>query len=123
MRGADLDDNDYLDFFKTWTKQITNNEVTIPLEEKPVFIEEETPDEISVTISKPKDGHLHVFDREITSIARNTIIIGGITIEVDAYSKEGIGKVEFYINGVLRYSDYEEPYGWLWAETFLVGMS
>jgi hypothetical protein len=114
--GADLKESDYPDFFKTSVKQVTENEVTITLEKNPVLIEEAH--EISVTINKPKERHLYVFDREIMPIAR-TIIIGGITIEVDAHSMEGIDKAEFYIEDVLRHSDYEEPYSWLWDETVL----
>ena len=44
------------------------------------------------------------------------IIIGPIEIEVNATDDYGIIAVDFYINGVLREIDYEEPYVWMWDD-------
>ena len=49
-----------------------------------------------------------------------SVIIGKITIAVDAFDEDGISKVEFYIDDVLRFTDHNEPYSWLWNE-FAVG--
>ena len=58
-----------------------------------------------------------VHDREvIPTIFRNTIILGKVTIEVEASDEEGIEKVEFYLNGNIKFTDYSEPYSWLWNE-------
>ena len=72
---------------------------------------------VSIGIIKPRDGYLYVFDREtIPTIFGNIIIIEGITIEADAYDEDGIDRVEFYIDGVLKNTDTDSPYEWLWDE-------
>ena len=72
-----------------------------------------------LTIKKPKDGYLYIFDREIIPL-KNTIIIGRITVYADASdSTTGIEKVEFYLDGVLKSTVMEEPYGWLCEEQTL----
>jgi hypothetical protein len=71
----------------------------------------------TVEITRPKERYLYLFDREIMPIGL-TLIIGPIAISADAYDEEsGINKVEFYIDDELKYTDYEEPYEWLWDET------
>ncbi|HEC86507.1 MAG TPA: hypothetical protein ENI49_01355 [Thermoplasmatales archaeon] len=75
----------------------------------------------AVYIKKPTDGYLYILDRKVMpTIFGNTIILGRITIEADASDEEGIEKVEFYINGNIRFTDYSEPFSWLWDE-FAVG--
>ena len=92
----------------------------IPISETPVFVEE-TSVQINVNIARPKEGHLYAFDQEIMpTIFHSTIIIGEITVEVDAYDEDGIEKVEFYIDDILRNTDTYPPYEWLWNE-FAVG--
>ena len=73
---------------------------------------------VSIAIKKPLEGYLYIFDRQIAPILGNTLIIGPITIEVDARGE--ISKVEFYIDGNLKFTDYDEPYSWLWNE-FAIG--
>ena len=68
-----------------------------------------------VEITKPKENHLYIFNRQIMPVD-NTIIIGKITIETSVYGGEGIDKVEFYVDNVLKSTDDEEPYSWLWNE-------
>ena len=69
-----------------------------------------------VEITRPKKGFLYVLGREIIPFP-NAIIIGGITIEVDATGPEsGIDRVEFYINNRLEHTDGEKPYQWKWDE-------
>jgi hypothetical protein len=88
----------------------------IPISETPIFVEE-TSVQINVNIARPKEGHLYVSDQEIMpTIFHSTIIIGEITIKADAYDEDGVDRVEFYIDGVLKSSDTEYPYGWLWDE-------
>ena len=67
-----------------------------------------------VYLDKPNDGYLYFANREImpTPFGR-TVIIGKITIEVAAYNVE---RVEFYVDGKLKYTDEEKPYEWLWNE-------
>ena len=72
---------------------------------------------LNTIIKKPREGYLYVFDRKIMpTIFGNIIIIGKITIEVGAYGENGIDRVEFYIDGVLKDTDTEYPYEWLWNE-------
>lgn len=68
---------------------------------------------ISVKIEKPKMGYLYIFDREILPINRNTIIVGGITVEANSNGN----MVEFYIDDELKRTDTESPYEWFWDET------
>lgn len=70
-----------------------------------------------ITINVPREGYLHIFGREILpTIYGNTVIIGKITVGVDAYSVHNMEKVEFYVDDELRFTDYEAPYEWLWDE-------
>jgi len=71
-----------------------------------------------IYIERPRD-HLYIFDREIAPF-KLPIIIGKITVTADAYDEDGIQKVEFYIDGILKYNDTQQPYQWLWNE-FAVG--
>ncbi|MBC7080759.1 MAG: choice-of-anchor J domain-containing protein [Thermoplasmatales archaeon] len=68
----------------------------------------------TVTIVKPRNA-LYVMDREIIPLPM-PVIIGGITIEATASSTTGIAKVEFYIDGVLKFTDTSAPYSWTWDE-------
>ena len=45
-----------------------------------------------------------------------TLIIGKIYIIVNASDNEGIESVDFYIDDVLRDTDYDPPYIMLWDE-------
>ena len=71
----------------------------------------------NLNIEKPLASHLYIFDREIMpTIFGNTIILGKITIKADAYSEDGIDRVEFCIDDELRYVDEDTPFEWLWNE-------
>ena len=70
---------------------------------------------IAVEITKPMKRSLYINNRWVRSWWR-TIIIGGIDIEVAAYDKEGIDRVEFYIGKKLKATDTTEPYTWTWDE-------
>ena len=71
-----------------------------------------------VCIEKPRNC-LYILDREIFPL-RIPLIIGKITIIANAYDEDGIEKVEFYVNNVLKSTDYDEPYSWIWNE-FAIG--
>ena len=81
----------------------------------PLYVEEPL-----ITIAKPKEGYLYLFDKESIPLVRNTIVVGKITIEVEAYDEDGIDKVAFYVDNVLSFSDYNEPYSWTWNK-FAIG--
>lgn len=70
----------------------------------------------SVSIEKPREGYLYIFNREIIPFSK-TVIIGRITVKADASDAEsGINRVEFYINDELIYTDAEIPYEWTWEK-------
>ena len=75
---------------------------------------------ISVSIERPKEKHLYIFDREICPTLKNTVIIGGIIIKANVLSTDEITRVEFYVDDNLKYNDTEQPYEWLWDE-FAIG--
>ncbi len=66
-------------------------------------------------ITKPKSV-LYFRDRGILNL-RMTLIIGYITIKVNATDSDGIiEKVEFLIDNVSKYNDTAAPYYWVWNE-------
>jgi len=91
-----------------------NLEVEVPAYTPRILVEERP---VEVEIRKPREKFLYIFDREIMPFF-DTVIIGKITVEVDA--GDGIERVEFYIDDVLKFTDYDEPYLWLWDE-FAIG--
>jgi len=69
-----------------------------------------------ISITRPKMG-LYICDKKIFPLPI-TIVMGGITIETDAYdSGSGVKNVAFYINEALKYEDSDAPYQWLWDES------
>ena len=67
----------------------------------------------TVSITRPKNL-LYVRDREILSLSL-PLIIGPITIEVNASDSDGVVKrVDFYIDHTLKYSDTTAPFSWRW---------
>ena len=93
-----------------------NFEISIPAYGSRILFLKEG-DEPIIYIEKPEDRYLYIFDKEILpTISGNTIILGKITIKADAFDENGIEKVEFYINDVLKSNDDVEPYLWLWNE-------
>ena len=71
-----------------------------------------------VSIERPSN-YLYILDKEIFPL-KMPVIIGKITVTADAFDEDGISKVEFYIDDVLRFTDHNEPYSWLWSE-FAIG--
>jgi len=105
------------------------NNVTDPADATLVTVQspEDTPNinfnltqRIGVYISRPKNGYLYIFDREIMpTFFGRTVIIGRITVKAVAFGSE---KVEFYVNGVLKETDNESPFWWLLIKSCSEGM-
>jgi len=74
------------------------------------------PYSFDVKIGRPEHGCLYIFGNKIIPL-RHTIIIG--PLEFEANGNE-LSKVEFYIDGKLKYVDYTSPYSWFWDE-FIIG--
>ncbi len=70
-----------------------------------------------VKITKPENA-LYINDKKVIPLPfEKTVIIGDITIEVNASDNIGIAKVEFYIDSELKHINSTYPYFWLWNET------
>ena len=70
----------------------------------------------AVVVMKPKENYLYIYGREIAPMPI-TVIIGKINVEAEVNGLPEVEKLEFYIDDVLKSTDYEEPYTWLWDET------
>jgi PKD repeat protein len=77
------------------------------------------PPEINIT--RPMNG-LYIANKEMMPIGR-TIIIGKITIKVNATDASGIDRVEFYIDNESKNNDTATPYEWEWDEMAFFGHS
>ena len=66
---------------------------------------------------KPDEGYLYINGKPIVStFLGNTVVLGDIKFEVNAFSKDGIERIEFYLNDELKYVDDEFPYEYDWDE-------
>ena len=76
-----------------------------------------------VKIVNPKIKHLYIAGNELRYLSnlKRTIIIGkiGVTADVNGNDTE-IEKVEFYIDGNLKFTDYEVPFEWVWKRSFFL---
>ena len=74
----------------------------------------------SVTLDKPKDGHLYIFDGlalpRVLPTATNAIVIGKITLKVTAGNPSDVDKVEFYVDNKLKETVNASPFQWVWNE-------
>jgi hypothetical protein len=71
-----------------------------------------------ITITTPKERHLYISGKEIRylNFLPITLILGKIVVETEIGGIAGdIQKVEFYIDGELQETDYDEPYIWTWG--------
>ena len=71
-----------------------------------------------VEITRP-DGGIYIGDNLFMSLGAINIIIGRITIEVDASDESGIDRVEFYIDDVKEHTDFSAPYEWTWTDAYM----
>ena len=68
-----------------------------------------------INIIQPVENQLYVGNFSMPWF--KTFVIGKINVVVNASdSQSGIDKVEFYVDGKLMATDYDEPYEWLWNE-------
>ncbi len=73
---------------------------------------------LQVEVTKPRDGYLYLFDREIMRIGF-TVVIGSITIEVE--TSDDVEGVDIYLDDYLKFSDYTLPYSRLYNERSIGG--
>jgi hypothetical protein len=72
----------------------------------------------SLSITSPLPGHLYIAGRVVFAIPSDApVIIGKITVQAEATDTvSGISKVEFSVDGVLKFTDEQAPYEWPWDE-------
>ena len=69
----------------------------------------------TVSIVKPKRGWLYVNGKELMKIGFVTVVLGEITVEVEAEDdKTEVEKVEIYVGNDLVKTDSIKPYSWVW---------
>lgn len=77
-------------------------------------ITEEDSQPPAVEITRPMKA-LYINDREVIPLPFS-VIIGRITIIVEANDNSGIEKVEFYVDNEIKHINYTYPYYWIWDE-------
>jgi photosystem II stability/assembly factor-like uncharacterized protein len=50
----------------------------------------------------------------ITNVVEGSVLAGTVGVEVDAEDHYGVARVEFRVDGELRYTDYAAPWRWDW---------
>jgi hypothetical protein len=77
-----------------------------------------------VTIIRPLDSMLYLFNREITNVPGHTIIIGNITVLASAFSVVGIEALEFSVDNVVKHTETNRLVWllipWDWDETIFL---
>lgn len=69
----------------------------------------------TIKISVPEDKKLYIFGRGLLPTLRKPIIIGKITVIVNASDNIGIDIVKFYVNDEEKYNVTQSPYEWKWG--------
>jgi PKD repeat protein len=73
-----------------------------------------------IWIRQPQSGYLYFNLWDIISGKIHffmTIVFGEITVIAEAYDNQsGMDRVEFWVDSVLKFTDYMWPYEWLWSE-------
>jgi len=64
----------------------------------------------SVTITKPANDTLYLWNKRTSLPWQGIFIVGQIDVEVN--TSDVVQKVEFYLDGQLRYTDIERPFVW-----------
>ncbi|MGC9337858.1 MAG: VWA domain-containing protein, partial [Candidatus Cloacimonadia bacterium] len=71
----------------------------------------------TITIDRPANTNLYVFDREILPLYLQIRIIGKITVTTTPVDNiSGISMVKFFFDGQSRFNSSEDPYEWLCDE-------
>jgi hypothetical protein len=70
---------------------------------------------LTVIITRPLENTFYLNDVEKSiSLPGNTFIYGKITITANVSSETDVTRVEFYVDGKLKFNDTEAPYSYLW---------
>jgi len=73
----------------------------------------------AILFTNPEINNLYIFGKKICKIPI-TLIIGNINVtsKINGLSFD-VDKVEFYLDGKLKFTDEKEPYSWLWRKPAL----
>ena len=72
-----------------------------------------------IEVIRPLQGYFYIRNRKLFPLPKNmTICIGNIDVAVNAFSKIGIDRVEFYLDNSLVETINNESYEWLWEKSF-----
>lgn len=90
------------------SSQNQGNTATLEIEMNPPYVK----------ITKPQRGWWYLFSFERKSPIHDlTFILGKINVTVNATDNEsGVNRVEFYVDDILQWIDYSEPYFWIWSD-------
>ena len=67
-----------------------------------------------IYISNPVDDGIYLRNKRIIPFPDICVVIGTITVEVDASDDNGVASVEFYVDGNKKHTDSTKPYTWNW---------
>ncbi len=106
IASADFNNDGYVDFIAGGTQGTVH-----------LFINKNN-QPFGAIIKKPQEKHINIFDRAIPfPILKRTVAFGKITIEAEPFGN--VTKVDFWVNGALKYSDTESPFAWVWDTSAL----
>lgn len=69
----------------------------------------------SIQMTKPVENYLYILNTKFIPLTKNTIILGKITISIEADDPNDVMKVEFYTNYNLKETLTELDYEWTWS--------
>ena len=74
-----------------------------------------------IRIARPQEGWLHLFGERLIrlQILQFTVVIGRITVEIDAHDHNvtDIGRIDISVDNIFQETLWEEPYAWEWPST------
>jgi hypothetical protein len=68
-----------------------------------------------IQVIKPVENYMYIFNNKFIPLPKNTIIIGKLTIIIEADNPTDVTKVEFYTNYNLKEALTEPEYQWTWT--------
>jgi outer membrane protein assembly factor BamB len=66
-----------------------------------------------ITVIQPKEGKVYLFDNDICPFIKSyALVIGSVTVKVEAPSVEQLYNISFYIDNTLQFVDTQPPFEW-----------
>lgn len=89
---------------------VVDDDGNLDTNETKVIINDDLPP--TIEIINPMKNSFYFKNHYIINLDNRTIIYGSTNVSVNANDDVGINKVEFYIDGSLKFTDYIAPYYW-----------